>query len=154
MPDPIINPTTSDNPPFHNVRLLCFSRLPSPPPSPGAAPGAPIAVYPAADVDRGNNAGAKSKAEDTEYERLLRPGLLCPRFGVRPPSVSKSSSEKEILRDEGTPDTEESRDERSLCCDEARDASSRLSRGGARLRPAIVVDCRVQTGVYYYAIAD
>lgn len=45
------------------------------------------------------------------------------------------------MRDEGAPEADDSSDERELCWLEARDASSRLSRGGARL-PMTIVLCK------------
>jgi hypothetical protein len=62
----MIRPTTSDKPPFHKVNVLFLSKLPSPPAGTDWPLGAPIAVYPAPELDKGNSAGAKSKAEETE----------------------------------------------------------------------------------------
>ena len=74
MPLPIISPTTNDSP-LRYVKLLFFSNEPPLSAFDGSKAGlegAPSAVYPCAVLERGNRFGAKSKAEDTLYERLCR----------------------------------------------------------------------------------
>lgn len=134
IPEPIISPITRLRP-FKNVKLLCFS---SDPPlrtcvasSPPAA-GVPMAVYPPLVCERGKRFEAKSKAEETEYERSCLP-LVAP---FAPDGARASSSEKESFREEGVPDAEEDIEERreGVVVD-AREASSRESRwpGGVML---------------------
>jgi hypothetical protein len=132
MPLPIISPTTSESP-FRYVRVLFFSsELPliDPDGSRAAFDGAPSAVYPCAVLERGKRLGVKSKADETLYERLWRPGRPSPRpAGFS--SESGSSSSKDNLREEGAPESEDSMDVR---CDgweeEASEASSSESRVG------------------------
>jgi hypothetical protein len=127
MPEPIIKPMTRLRP-FRYVRDLCFSKDPplracvaSNPP----AVGVPIAVYPPLVWDRGKRFEAKSKAEETEYERSCLP-LVAP---FAPDGAKGSSSENESFREEGVPDAEEDIEERREgVVVEAKDASSRESR--------------------------
>lgn len=94
--------------------------------------GAPSAVYPCAVLDSGKRFGAKSKAEDTLYERVWRG-----RCSSRPAGLSSergSSSSKDRFREEGAPDADDSTEvRRDGCEDEASEASSSESRvGGGR----------------------
>jgi hypothetical protein len=83
-------------------------------------------------LESGKRFGAKSKAEETLYERL-RCGLLLWPAGFS--SERGSSSSKDSLREDGAPDTEESSEVRREWCEEdASEASSSESRvgGGGR----------------------
>lgn len=76
MPEPMINPTISDNP-LRYVSVLCFSSDPPPNPPFGRAAevGAPMGAYPpppAVELS-GNKLAEKSNADDTEYDRPSRP---------------------------------------------------------------------------------
>ena len=87
-----------------------------------------MAVYPGAEEDKGNRGAAKSKAEETEKDRLRCLALLLDALGV----CKGSSSPKESLLDDGGPEGEE---EPMLSCEEggeeAREPSSRESRSEA-----------------------
>ena len=73
---------------------------------------------------RGNSAGVKSKADETEYERN-RPGLLA-GFALS----SGSSFSRDSFRDDVIPEREEDSEVRPISgSDEASDASSKESRG-------------------------
>ena len=89
-----------------------------------AADGVPKAVYPPAEVERGKRFDAKSKAEETEYDRSCRPG--------RSPEgeASGSSSSNETFLEDGVPEFDEEIDVRLVGVEDAREASSRESRGG------------------------
>ena len=89
----------------------------------------PSDVYPAAVADRGNRLEAKSKAEDTEKERLWFRGRGVVAVGVELEG-SGFSLERESLREDEIPDGEERREAwEEVDVEEARDASSRESRG-------------------------
>jgi hypothetical protein len=126
----MIKPITRDKP-FKYVRDLCFSNEP---PliacvgSKAALDGAPIAVYPAAEVDSGKRFEAKSKADDTEYDLSWRPARSPFAAEV---SVSGSSSEKESFLEDGVLEAEEETEvRREGSVEDAREANSRESRGG------------------------
>ena len=93
----------------------------------GPDAGVPRAVYPATVDERGKRFDAKSKAEDTEKERSCGGGrgVVSWSFGA-----SGSSAEKETLREELMPEAEEDTEFLEVPgVEEARDASSRESRG-------------------------
>lgn len=115
MPLPMINPTTKDSP-FRYVKLLLRSKL-CPPKSNAGVLGVPMEVYPGPEADNGKREALKSNALETEYDLPWR----FPRAG---------DSLKDSLRDEGTPDEEDSTDSRPSSLELARLASSRESRGG------------------------
>jgi hypothetical protein len=102
--------------------------------------GAPSGAYPPEVEVRGNSAGVKSKADETEYERR-RPGLLAGFV------LSKGSSfSRDILREDVIPEREDDSEVRPISgSDEASEASSRESRGGfwisEKPRCDILVDC-------------
>ena len=127
MPEPMIAPTTSETP-FRYVSDLCFSNE-TPLRSAGVVEGRPRAVYPPVVDERGNRFEAKSKAEETEYERWWVFGRP---LAARLEEERGSSFESDNLRDEDMPEGEEGVD---VCVEvgveEARDASSRESRGCA-----------------------
>ena len=126
----MIKPTTRDKP-FRYVKVLFFSRFCSVPRlsrDSETADGLPNAVYPPAVDERGNRAGVKSKAEDTEYERPPRSASRAAGF-----ALSKGSSfSRDSLREEDMPDLEDVSDVgRSSCSESASEASSRESRPGS-----------------------
>jgi len=96
-----------DNP-FIYVRDLCFSNEP-PPNAVGwseADIGAPMGAYPFPCVeDKGNRFWVKSKAEDTEKERLWR-AMGLPRLAKLLLSRGSSCSRESFLEEE-IPDREE-----------------------------------------------
>ena len=123
-----MRPITRDRP-FKYVNVLCFSRFPpSSMPWCCSAPGvdgAPRGAYPTVVDVRGNSAGVKSKADETEYERM-RPGRLAGFALSRGSSFSRDS-----LLDDVIPDREDDSEARPMSgSDEASEASSRESRGG------------------------
>ena len=130
IPEPMIKPTTRDNP-FRYVKVLFFSRFCSEPRcrSSETADGFPSAVYPPPAVDEsGNRAGVKSKAEDIEYD-------LPPRRASRVAGLASckgSSFSSDILREDPMPERDEVSELGSSSWSEsAREASSRESRPGS-----------------------
>ena len=81
-------------------------------------------------MERGKRLFAKSKAEDIEYVREWFRG----RLG----SLASSASSRESLREEDIPPGEEVWDVCREGVEEAREASSRESRGGAGERALIL----------------
>lgn len=107
--------------------LLCFSRD-APFRSMRVEVGVPRAEYAPAVVESGKRLEAKSNADDTEYDRPwpIRRGVSAGRF-----AGMGLSSEREILREEGSPEGEDDWDLRDeVGVDEAREASSSESLGG------------------------
>lgn len=97
-----MRPTMRERP-FRYVIDLCFSRFPPSTRSRGISRAEPRDVYPAAVVDRGKRFEAKSKAEETEKERLWvwgRRGFALARLEAE----SGSSAERDILREEEMPE--------------------------------------------------
>lgn len=99
MPEPMMRPMMSDRP-LRYVSVLSFSSEPPPRPPPERRPadvGAPMGAYPPAPAVElsGNKLPAKSKADETEYER---PSL--PRAAGLPSSRGSSSSTMDSRRDD------------------------------------------------------
>jgi hypothetical protein len=100
MPEPMIKPTMSESP-FKYVKVLSFSsdRPPSPPFVLVADVGAPIGAYPPVPVVelRGNMFAAKSNAEETEYDRFIRPLFAGFTSSKGSSSTSESRREEDML---------------------------------------------------------
>jgi hypothetical protein len=126
----MIMPTIRDNP-LRYVKLLCFSNDPSANPaclSSDAVEGAPKGAYPPAVDERGKRFEAKSKADETEYDRPWGMREEPPFAGFKEESGSSSSSDN--FREEDIPEGDEAKDDRpDIGEEEAREASSRESRG-------------------------
>src|SRR5947207_5580220 len=87
--------------------------------------GAPSGAYPPVVEVRGNSAGVKSKADETEYERV-RPGTF-----VGLPLSKGSSFSRDSRREDAIPESEDDSEVRPISgSDEASEASSSESREG------------------------
>lgn len=133
-------PTTNDNP-FRYVSVLFRSNEPSAIPScRPSAEGVPKGAYPPAVCDSGKRALPKSKAEEMEYDRadLGRPES---RFACECELDRGSSSSRESLREEEMPEGEDEAEDLPADSGEedAREASSRESRGAWRLSDLVSV---------------
>src|SRR5450432_1276449 len=123
-----MRPITRERP-FKYVNVLCFSRFPpSRMPRCCSTPGvdgAPSGAYPPVVEVKGNSAGVKSKADETEYERV-RPGMLVGFAPSKGSSLSRDSRREDVM-----PEREDDSEVRPISgSEEASEASSSESRGG------------------------